>query len=200
MYAYISGTVASVRDTSAVIDCNGIGYRIMTPAAVRGQLRVGDEVTMYTHFSVSENAMQLYGFLTEDEVGIFRMLLGVGGVGPKSALSVLTVLDADDFRFAVISDDIGAIAKASGIAKKTASKIILELKDKMDPADIIGKAAEGGTVDASAAGSSADEAALALQALGYSASESLKAVRAAAALMPEAETEELIKAALGKLL
>ena len=132
MYAYIKGMLAAVRTESVVLENNGIGYNVLVPANFTEGLSIGDEVTAYTHFSVREDAMQLFGFRTEDELGIFRLLLTVSGIGPKGALGVLTGMSADELRFAVLADDAAAIAKAPGIGKKTAQKIILELKDKLN--------------------------------------------------------------------
>ena len=122
--------------------------------------------------------MSLYGFLTRDDLETFRLLLGVSGVGPKAALGVLSVLSADDLRFAVLSDDAKAIAKAPGLGPKTARKIILELKDKLDLEDAFEKKLSHEQAASPAAASSArDEAVQALVALGYSSSESLRVVR-----------------------
>ncbi|MBP3913268.1 MAG: Holliday junction branch migration protein RuvA [Lachnospiraceae bacterium] len=198
MYAYIKGTVEAVKSDHVIVECGGIGYRIFVPASYPDQLRIGDEVKLHTFFSVREDAMQLFGFLTEDDLEIYRLLLTVSGVGPKGALGILSVLNADDLRFAVLSDDSTSIAKAPGIGKKTAQKVIIELKDKLSLTDAFEKKAEH--VAAAKYGPSPDmDAAEALTALGYSKAEALKAVRAAAALNPEADTEGLIRAALRTL-
>ena len=102
------------------------------PGSALGELAVGEERKLHTHFAVREDAMQLYGFLSEDDLQVFRLLLGVSGVGPKGALGILSQMNGDDLRFAVLSDDAQSIAKAQGIGKKTAQKVILELKDKLD--------------------------------------------------------------------
>ncbi len=142
MYAYIKGTVTGLGSDSVVLDNNGIGYRISVPGTLIDELSIGDERKLYTYFSVREDAMQLFGFLREDDLEVFRLLLGVSGIGPKGALGVLGVMDADDLRLAVLSDDVAAIAKAPGIGKKTAQKVILELRDKLDLEDALTKKSE----------------------------------------------------------
>ena len=202
MYAYIKGTVAALGEDSCIIDNQGIGYRIYLAGRVLGELSVGDEQKLYTYFSVREDAMQLYGFLTQDELDLFRMLLGVSGVGPKGALAVLSVMNADDLRFAILSDDSAAIAKAPGIGLKTAKKVILDLKDKLDLEDAFEKKAENTAAASLTPGlkdSAQSEAVLALNALGYGSTEAMKAVRKAAAENEQADTETLIKAALKTL-
>ncbi|MDO5702583.1 MAG: Holliday junction branch migration protein RuvA [Lachnospiraceae bacterium] len=197
MYAYIKGTIQSVLEDSVIVENGGIGYRIFVPGSSRDELSAGDERRFYTHFAVREDAMLLYGFLTQDELELFRMLLGVSGVGPKGALGILGVMRGDDLRFAVLSDDAAAISRAPGVGRKTAQKIILELKDKMDLMEAFESKAEktaGGVPDGSAGAQS--DAIMALTALGYGNTEAMKAVRKAAADAPDAGAEELIRAAL----
>lgn len=199
MYAYIKGTVAAVDGGSVVLDNHGIGYQIYVPGTVLDDLSIGDEVKIYTYFSVREDAMQLYGFLSQDDLDLFRLLITVSGIGPKGAVGILSAMSADDLRFAVLSDDAAAISKAPGIGKKTAQKVILELKDKLNLEEALEKqqdhiekasAAKGGN------GSAQSDAVMALEALGYSGTEAMKAVRSAAEENPEAKVETLIKAAL----
>ncbi|MDO4621275.1 MAG: Holliday junction branch migration protein RuvA [Lachnospiraceae bacterium] len=200
MYAYIRGTIAAVSEDSVVIDNQGIGYRVFVPSSVSEAVSVGCVETLYTHFAVREDAMQLYGFLSEDDLNMFRLLLGVSGIGPKGALGILTVMNADDLRFAVLSDDAAGIAKAPGVGKKTAQKVIIELKDKLDLQDAFELKAAHTAAKAKTEGNSADsEAVLALTALGYSNSEAYKAVRKVSGDLPDADTETLIKAALKEL-
>lgn len=201
MYAYIKGILAAVRTESVVLENNGIGYNVLVPAHFTEGLAIGDEVTAYTHFSVREDAMQLFGFRSEDELEIFRLLLTVSGIGPKGALGVLNGLTADELRFAVLSDDAASIAKAPGIGKKTAQKIILELKDKLDLEEAFEKKAAGAAeVPLSGKDSPESEAVLALTALGYASRDALKAVKkAAAAGTPANDVEALLKAALREL-
>ena len=133
MIAYIKGEVAWIEEERIVLESGNIGYNIMMPASsFDTQDLVGKEVKIYTHLNVREDAMQLYGFLNLDELKTFRLLLGVNGIGPKAALGILSGLTTDELRFAVLSDDVKTISKAPGIGKKTAQKLILELKDKID--------------------------------------------------------------------
>ena len=200
MYAYITGRVAAVRESGIVLENHGIGYNIETPANVASRVSVGEERKLYTHFSVREDAMQLFGFLSEDDLGLFRMLLSVSGIGPKGALGILSGLTADELRFAVLSGDAAALAKAPGVGKKTAQKIILELKDRLSLAEVIDKKLEeSGAVPAPAKSGAQSEAVLALVALGYGNAEALKAVRKAADATGSEDVETLLKAALREI-
>ncbi len=198
MYAYIKGTVAAVDESHVILDNHDIGYLIYVPASVSEQLSVGDEVKLHTYFAVREDAMQLFGFLSRDDLEVYQLLLGVSGIGPKGALGVLSVMDADELRFAVLSDDAAAISKAPGIGKKTAQKVIIELKDKLNLEDAFEQKAAH-TEAASVKNSPQSEAVLALAALGYSNSEAMKAVKSVAGDHEHADVEELIKAALKEL-
>ena len=201
MYAYIKGTVEYISDEYVVMDNHGIGYRIFVPGNALTSLRTGEEQTLYTHFAVREDALQLYGFLSQDDLDLFRKLLGVSGVGPKGALGILSVMNADDLRFAILSDDAAAISRAPGIGKKTAQKVILELKDKLDLLDAFEKkAANTELAAAGEAGSAQADAVMALTALGYGNTEAMKAVRKAASENDAADAETLIKMALKLML
>lgn len=143
--------------------------------------------------------MELYGFLTRDDLNVFKLLLGVSGIGPKGALAILTVMTPDDLRFAVLGEDAKAIAKAPGIGSKTAQRLILELKDKLKLEDVFERkaaSAEAGQGDALSGVKS--EAVQALAALGYSSSEALKAVNGVE-LIPDITVEEVLKAALKQM-
>ncbi len=201
MIAYITGIIEEVRPDSLIIDHGGMGYRVFVPASVADAVRKGSEERIYTYFAVREDAMQLYGFLTQDDLDLFRLLLGVSGIGPKGALGILSVMNADDLRFAVLSDDAAGIARAPGIGKKTAQKVILELRDKLSLEDAFEKKAQHTEAAAQeAAGDAGREAVLALTALGYTNSEAYRAVRNAVQSDPDAGTEALIKAALKALI
>lgn len=199
MIAYVRGELAAVSEEGIVVEANGIGYRILVPATTLQDLPpIGHEVKIFTHFSVTEDAMRLYGFLDRDELELFRMMIKVSGIGPKGALSILSTLSGDDLRFAVLADDEKAIAAAPGIGRKTAQKLILELKDKMDLQDAFdAKTTHMAAAKDAPAGESAgrDEAVMALTALGYSGSEALKAVKKCD-LPASATAEEWIKEAL----
>ena len=202
MYAYIKGEVAEIDDSSSVIDNNGIGYNITVPGSVTDSgMNIGDEVKIYTHFAVREDAMQLYGFISKDDLFMFRLLLSVNGIGPKAACAILSGLSADDLRFAVLSDDAASIARAPGVGKKTAQKIILELKDKVDLGDAFELKAAHNEERASknTASSAETEAVMALTALGYPNAQALKAVKSASKKQGASSVEDLLKAALKEL-
>ena len=121
MIGYIRGSIEEIEEWGLVIDRGGIGFRIFMPGALLAQqVRIGEEVKIFTYLHVKEDAMQLYGFFTKDDLEVFKLLLNVNGIGPKAALGVLSGLTADELRFAVLSDDAATIAKAPGIGKKTA--------------------------------------------------------------------------------
>ncbi len=199
MISYVRGELISVDAESIVVEAGQIGYNIRVPQSLVGQLPpIGEEVRIYTHFQVREDAMQLFGFLTRDDREIFRMLLGVSGVGPKVALGILSVMTTDDLRFAVLSGDAKAIARAPGLGPKTAQKVILELKDKLNLEEAFEKRLEHGAQGAASGAAASDakgEAVEALTALGYSATEALRAVRGVEGA-DGMDVEELLKQAL----
>lgn len=179
MYAYIKGEIVDISEDNVVLECHDIGYNIKVPFSVIQQLpRIGSQVRIYTYTCVREDAFILYGFLTKDDLWIFKKLITVNGIGPKGALGILSVMSADDLRFAIIAGDSKAISKAPGIGAKSAERIILDLKDKItfepdriDQNDTIVISADSVNSDAR------NEAIEALTALGYSPSEALKAVK-----------------------
>lgn len=183
MIGYIKGRLEEVMDGAIIVDNNGIGYEIFVPASVIGSLpSKGNEVKIYTYMNVREDSLQLFGFMTRDDLEVFKMLITVSGIGPKGALGILGVMSADDIRFAVMSEDAKTISKAPGIGAKTARKLIIELKDKLNFKDVIEGALDRGENAAANSSSSADkqiisDAVEALTALGYSASDAMKAVR-----------------------
>ena len=201
MIAFIKGTAADASDGCLIIENNGIGYRILVPARLSDRVRRGDDVMVYTHLGVREDALTLYGFATRDDLSLFRLLLGVSGIGPKGALSVLSVMSAEDLRFAVLAEDLRTLSKIPGIGRKTAQKLVLELKDKIDIRDaaVIGDSSAAGTAVPTADEAAQSEAVMALTALGYPSAEAYKAVRTAAALKPDAAVEDLLKTALKQL-
>ena len=200
MISFIRGKIVDSSETSLILENGGIGYEIfMTGASMEKALREKEEIKIHTYFYIREDAMQLYGFLTKDDLQIFRLLLGVNGIGPKAALGILAALSADELRFAVLSDDVKTISRAPGIGKKTAQKLILELKDKLKLED--GFEAKLSHVEADAEVSSFDgskEAVEALVALGYSSTEALRAVRKVTDVSPD-DVEGILKAALKNL-
>ncbi|WP_251387218.1 Holliday junction branch migration protein RuvA [Mediterraneibacter agrestimuris] len=202
MISYIRGELAAVEKEKVIIDVGGIGYGIFMPEASMGLLpQMGNEVKLHTYLNVREDAMQLFGFLTRDDLEVFRLLIGVSGIGPKGGLSILSRLTSDDLRFAVLSGDAKAISAAPGIGKKTAEKVIIELKDKLDIEDVLNHSADGGAEIAATMDSGANEiqseAVQALVALGYGSTESLKAVKKVS--LENATVEEVLKQALKNL-
>lgn len=200
MYSYIKGTLEEAFEGRIVVDNHGIGYEILTPANIFDLLPpVGTEVKIYTYLHVKEDGISLFGFPTKEGIQLFCLLLKVNGVGPKSALGILSALSADELRFAVLSSDAKTIAKAPGIGAKSAQRIILELKDKLNLEDIL---SEGEARQTRAVSSGEDtarnEAVLALTALGYSASEALSAI-ARADMDQDADVETILKAALKQM-
>ena len=197
MIGYIKGTVEAAKGGILLLDHNGIGFRIFMPAdSLEREVRAGDQVKIYTYLHVKEDALQLYGFFSEDDLEVFKFLLGVNGIGPKAALGILSALTADELRFAVLAEDAGAIARAPGIGKKTAQKLILELKDKFDLEEAFEKKLSGtAQQEAQAEQEAYGEAVQALVALGYSSTEALQAVKKAA-VSADMDTEAILKAAL----
>lgn len=199
MIAFVRGTIEEIAEDSVVLDTGGIGYNIKISGQTASSLPgIGKEIKLYTYTLVREDAFLLYGFLTRDDLEIFKKLITVNGIGPKGGLAILSVMSADDLRFAIISGDAKAIAKAPGIGAKTAGRVILDLKDKISMEDALPKKERNGYADALQGFSvsrSGSEAVEALVALGYSPSDALKAVKKAGA--PEdADTETVLKLAL----
>ena len=181
MIGMLDGTLEYKDATVAVILAGGIGFEVQMPASELATMPpVGSEVRVYTHMSVNENTgINLVGFLTREALKMFRMLITVSGIGPKAALGILSVMDPADLSVAIMTGDEATIAKAPGIGKKSAAKVVLELRDKMDWQAYSGAepvAASVGTVASGGAGTAAAEAIEALMALGYSKSDASKAV------------------------
>lgn len=201
MIAYLRGIVAEVTESRLVLDVNNVGYQIFITSRDAAEMPGrGEEVRIHTFLNVKEDAMQLFGFLSEDDLEIYKLLLTVNGIGPKAALGVLSVLTADDLRFAVLSDDAKAIAKAPGIGNKTAQKLILELKDKLSLEEAFERKLDGGSASVGVPMDSdaKTEAVQALSALGYSNSDALKAVRRAN-ITEDMDVETILKLALKQI-
>lgn len=200
MYAYLKGKVAEVAGDNLVMEVGNIGYNVRIPGSVVALLPpVGQEVKIYTYTSVREDALQLFGFLSRDDLEMYRMLIGVSGIGPKGGLAILSAMSADEVRMAVVAQDAKAIAKAPGIGNKTAQRIILELKDRISLEDTFSlQAEESRMVQATGLGQARTEAVEALTALGYSSADALRAVKAVGA--EEMDVESLLKAALKKMI
>ena len=181
MLAFVTGTVVDVEDNKLIIEQNGMGFQIYVPTTVVNRVIVGQSVKIHTYMSVKEDDISLFGFLTKDDLKMYRLLLNVNGVGPKAAIGVLSALTADELRFAVLADDAASIAKAPGIGKKTAQKMILELKDKLSLEEAFEqKISNNSSENISLVHTNSDaasEAVQALVALGYSSTDALRAVK-----------------------
>ena len=199
MIAFVRGTAVEMTENSVIVEAGGIGYEIYMTGTDLSQIHMGEEVKIHTYFNVREDAMQLYGFRSKDDLQMFKLLLGVNGVGPKAAVGVLAGITADELRFAILSDDVKTLSKAPGIGKKTAQKLILELKDKMKLEDAFElKLAHEQEKAVAGLGEISDgrqEAVEALVALGYSSTDALRAVRKVTDVAPD-DVEGLLKAAL----
>ena len=199
MIAFVHGMAVDMTESSVVVEARGIGYEIYMTGADLSEIRRGEDVKDHNYFSVREDAMKLYGFRAKDDLQMFKLLLGVNGVGPKAALGVLAGITADELRFAILSDDVKTLSKAPGIGKKTAQKLILELKDKMKLEDAfelkLAHEQERAAVGAGEVSDGRQEAVEALVALGYSSADALRAVRKVTDVPPD-DVEGLLKAAL----
>ena len=200
MYAYIKGELAEINTDHIVIEAGGIGYQVFVSLQTFDYLpSVGENLKIYTYLYLREDAMILYGFLTKDDLELFKLLISVSGIGPKGGLAILSTLEADDLRFAILSGDAKAISKAPGVGGKTAQRVILELKDKLSLEDAFEAKTEYVQKNAAAVGGSVkNDAVMALTALGYSSTESLKAV-SAVEITEDMDVEEVLKAALKHL-
>ena len=196
MIAFVKGKIEDLSEENVVVDVGGVGINVKISAGTFNLLPgMGGEVKLYTYTSVREDAFNLFGFLTRDELELFKKLITVNGIGPKGGLSILSVMSADELRFAIVSGDGAAIAKAPGVGKKTAERVILDLRDKISLEDtLIHK-----EIQASGTGSgdsyAVNEAVEALTALGYSATDALQAVRTVPA-DENTDVETLLKLAL----
>ena len=197
MISYIRGELVAVEEEKVIVDVGGVGYGIFMPAQSVGRLpQIHNEVKLHTYLHIKEDAMQLYGFLTRDDLKVFKLVIGVSGIGPKGALNILSNLSADDLRFAVLSNDVKAISAAQGIGKKTAEKLIIELKDKLSMDDVLKHmAVEEKTVSGVQNNGVQAEAVQALAALGYGNTEALRAVRQAE-VTAGSTVEDILKQAL----
>ena len=201
MIAYVKGTVDDIAEDNVVIDVGGIGYNVKISADTAAKLPgIGEKVKIYTYTNVREDAVHLFGFLSKNDLEIFKRCITVNGIGPKGALAILSVLDADSLRFAILSGDVKAITKAPGIGTRTAERLILELKDKIkiDDALIDREIAATQAVGAGADTPQKREAVEALMSLGYGQAEAAKAVGAIEGI-ESMDSGAVLKAALKKM-
>lgn len=202
MIAYVNGIVEDIGENNTVVDVNGFGINVnISPDTASRLPGIGEPVKLYTYTCVREDAFQLYGFLSGSELEIFKKLITVNGIGPKGGLAILSVMGADDLRYAIMSGDAKAISKAPGIGPKTAQRVILDLKDKISIDDVL----IGREIAATAANSGlkADtpqkkEAIEALVSLGYGQTESARAVNAVEGI-EDMDAGAVLKAALKKM-
>lgn len=193
MYAYISGEVAQKAANYAVIDVNGVGYQIYTDSFSLNTLKTGEKGKLYTYLKVAEDDMTLYGFAAVEQKVMFEKLLSISGIGPKAAAAVLSCMRVNDIAAAVISNDDKAFTNVPGIGKKTAQRLVLELKEKVDFEDAVGEGYDLSELSQDAAA----EAAAALAGLGYNRQEAVAAIAAVKNLGDTAE--ELVSLALKRM-
>jgi len=202
MYAYFKGILAAKKTDRIIVETGGIGYNVFYPAGRIEYLPpAGSDITVYTYTSVREDAIWLYGFPTEDDLELFIQLIGVSGVGPKAAQALLSELTAGEIRMAIFGGDTKTLCRAQGVAKKTAERIIVDLKGKISAEEAaglesFGLEAPGETGAAVAEGGALQEAVEALTSLGYGSKEARTAVQKASAASGSADAEQLLKEAL----
>lgn len=199
MFYSLTGKVIAIEDTSVALQCGGIAFRCMTTLNTISKIgKTGEEATLFTYLNVREDAMDLFGFYTQQELSCFKQLISVSGVGPKAALAILSQLSPDKLALCIASGDVKSITKAQGVGPKLAQRVVLELKDKFSAG-----LAQGGievvsdTLGSPASGNNRAEAVEALIMLGYSRTEAASAI---GKLDPALPTEELIRLALKSLI
>lgn len=199
MLSYIIGEVAEISADTVVIENNGIGFNIKTSAMTIDSLPpVGDMVRIYTYLHVREDAMQIFGFLSKDELEVFKLLLNVNGIGPKGALGILSAISTDDLRFAVLADDVNLIKSCPGVGAKTAQKLIIELKDKLKLEDAFEMAVNNNNKKNTVQDNTVivmNEAVEALVSLGYSSKDAIAAVKKVENIQNK-NSEQILKEAL----
>ena len=197
MFYYVNGTVAEIEAGLAVIDCSGVGYACATTNYTLSQLKKGERAKLYTYLNVREDAMEMFGFASQSELRRFKMLIGVSGVGPKAALSILSSTTPQQLSMAVVMGDEKALTAAPGIGKKIAQRIILELKDKLIKEQGGFEAGSGAAAAMPAQNNKAGEAAAALAVLGYGSQEIAAALKGID--MDALPLEEIIRQSLKKM-
>ena len=200
MYAYFIGSVAEANADSCILEVGNIGYNIQIPASTAERLPdIGQEVKLYTYTAVRENAIELIGFISKDDLAMFSQLITVSGIGPKAALSLLSYLDADAIRIAIVTGDVKTLSKAPGLGKKSAERLIVDLKNRFDTQTVLaaatGSSAGADIADNSNISPNMAEAIDALAALQFKESEARRAVLMAET-DPDAEVDDIINAAL----
>ena len=173
MYYYVSGTVAHIEPYLAVVDCGGVGYASRTTSYTLSQMKKGDKAKLFTYLSVREDAMDLYGFFSQEELKLFQQLISVSGVGPKAALAILSASSPANLAMSIITGDEKALTRAPGVGKKIAQRVILELKDKLAKGQSVSGSGESvaGPAVTIIPQNKLSEASAALAVLGYSQAE-----------------------------
>ena len=187
MIATLRGEVSQIEDNAIIVEVGGVGLRVFVPAPLRGRLKAGEVTLLYTHLIVRQDALTLYGFESQPDRELFNMLLGVDGVGPKVALSVLSTLTLDAVQRAVFTEEPEILSRVPGVGKKTSQKIVLYLHDKLKPTDALAKIAALSDKDG--------EVLAALTALGYSVVEAQTAIQSLPKDAPD-DVEERLRLAL----
>ena len=200
MYYYVSGEVAHVEPYLAVIDCGGVGYACRTTTFTLSQIKKGDKAKLFTYLSVREDAMDLYGFASSEELKLFQQLISVSGVGPKAALSILSAGTPANLALAIITGDEKSLTAAAGVGKKLAQRIILELKDKLTKGQTVSAAGESvaGPAVTIIPQNKLSEASAALAVLGYSQAEINVALKGID--IDNQSLEQIIRLALKKMM
>ncbi|MBI5945541.1 MAG: Holliday junction branch migration protein RuvA [Chloroflexi bacterium] len=188
MIATLRGEISQIEDNALIVEVSGVGYRVFVPAPLRGSVKAGEMIFLFTHLAVREDAFLLYGFESQSDRELFNILLGVDGVGPKVAMSVLSTMTLDAIQRAVFGDEPDVLSRVPGVGKKTAQKMALHLKDKLKPGDGLSKLASISEADS--------EVIAALTALGYSVVEAQAALQSIPKDAPD-DTGERLRLALG---
>ena len=188
MIATLRGEISQIEENALIVEVGGVGLRVFVPAPLRGQVKAGDMIFLFTHLVVREDALILYGFESQGDRELFNILLGVDGVGPKVAISVLSTMTIDAIQRAVFGDEPDVLSRVPGVGKKTAQKMALHLKDKLKPGDGLSKLAAMSDADS--------EVLAALTALGYSVVEAQSAIQSIPKDSSE-DTGERLRLALG---
>ena len=197
MFYYLKGTVGHLAPNLAVIDCGGVGYACRTTSYTLSALQLGEKAKLYTYLNVREDAMELYGFASENERNCFRMLIGVSGVGPKAALSILSATTPEGLATSIITGNEKSLMVAQGIGKKIAQRIILELKDKLSKGQLPVEESYGGSGVTVIPQDKTSEASAALAVLGYSPAEIAAALKGLD--LEKLTLEEIVRQALRKM-
>ncbi len=193
MIAFLSGKIAALTDEAVILEVNGVGYEVLMPPSVLTALRCGEPLTLYTYLAHREDAMVLYGFTNQQEKALFLNLISVSGIGPKTALTILSVLPLEEFYRAILHDDVRLLSTVPGIGQKTAQRLILELQTRIRKEVAETPLARGGRQTGARVN---EDAVAALVALGYPPGPAGKAVQEVESKQPQIALKDLIKEAL----